>query len=498
MAHYQTVAVDFDGTISEYTKWQGLGRFGPVLPGCKNELQKLHKAGWTIIINTTRGDDIEQVKDFLLSNGVPFDHINENAPNAPANVSKAKVLASVYIDDRAITFDGSWNGMAEKVLNFTPHYLVDLPAENIDSAGASDLATYAKLADTLPPYTSFCKDFSLYDAYMPELAAFLSSSFVVPSQVANVREVLKSLAEQSEWAVREEAYRVFESKNNQRGGLWKDVGLVGALVEIHAKLARLRQNCTDHDSKIDLFNYAMIGMMCCDGKFIKPSVGGDKPKVMITGATGSLGEMLCQVFSLNGFGVFKAPQAKELGQVITWLDTCGDPQIDMFVNNHGTNHLNWIGQLEPEDYSVLDVNLKIPLFWVDQLIKKKFFTDNPRILNICSQTYRVPQRCTAAYCASKAGLAHLTKVMARELAGKGFVVNALAPGKIEDTKMSAITDEQVNKLRGWEVAKADTYAKSNIPMGRYTSREEVALAAISILHLPPYINGAVIDMTGGQ
>jgi 3-oxoacyl-[acyl-carrier protein] reductase len=242
--------------------------------------------------------------------------------------------------------------------------------------------------------------------------------------------------------------------------------------------------------------------MCIEDNHIKPCPNS-KPlgSVLITGGHGSLGSELVRTFQLNGFNTIAGPKADSFEQVENFLTQCELSEqlpLNAFINNHGTNHLNWIGQLAEEDFKVLDTNLKLPLFWVDQLLKRNMLAAGARVLNIRSHTYRVPQRCTAAYCASKAGLVQLNKVMARELAPKGFVVNALAPGKITDTKMAAITDTQVNALRGWSEEQSEGYAASLIPMGRYTTREEVALAAIKILHLPAYINGTVIDMTGGQ
>jgi hypothetical protein len=118
-----TIAVDFDGTISRYEGWKGLGTFGPPIKGCREELQKLRAAGWTIILFTTRGLDIREVQKYMFDNNIPYDLVNCNTLDAPLNVSDKKVLANVYLDDRAITFDGEWEGMAEKVKNFTPHYL---------------------------------------------------------------------------------------------------------------------------------------------------------------------------------------------------------------------------------------------------------------------------------------------------------------------------------------------------------------------------------------
>ncbi len=117
---YGVVAVDFDATISMYDGWRGPGVFGLPLPGCKEALDELMEKGYTIIINTTRGVDIEQVRDFLIANDIPFCHINENSGSAPPNVGDKKVLADVYIDDRSMQFGGRWQGMVEQVEQFVP------------------------------------------------------------------------------------------------------------------------------------------------------------------------------------------------------------------------------------------------------------------------------------------------------------------------------------------------------------------------------------------
>lgn len=122
MGSYRTVAVDFDGVISRYDGWKGPGVFGGPIEGCREELEKLKEEGWTVIIFTTRGVDIDLVRNYLVKHKIPFDHINENRPDAPKNISDKKVIADCYIDDRAINFDGCWEGMAKKVLEFKPYY----------------------------------------------------------------------------------------------------------------------------------------------------------------------------------------------------------------------------------------------------------------------------------------------------------------------------------------------------------------------------------------
>lgn len=182
---------------------------------------------------------------------------------------------------------------------------------------------------------------------------------------------------------------------------------------------------------------------------------------------------------------------KEIEHCLGFLDKTPD----VVINIWGINHLSWIGNTPEEDQNILLENVMTPYWIINGLVN---LGHGPcRVLNIASQTYRVPQRCTALYAASKAALVMLTKVMARELAPKGWVINALAPGKIQDTKMSEMTDAQVSELRSWKRGDADRYALDLIPMCRFTDRYEVTKAIFQILELPSYINGTCIDMTGG-
>jgi hypothetical protein len=101
------VAIDFDGVISNYTGWQGKPTFPPPVEGAAHAIQYLKSIGWIIIIFTARGD-VDAVESYLAENLIPYDHINEN-PNAdPINTNNRKVVADVYLDDKAVRFKGDW------------------------------------------------------------------------------------------------------------------------------------------------------------------------------------------------------------------------------------------------------------------------------------------------------------------------------------------------------------------------------------------------------
>jgi len=119
-----TVAIDFDRTCVD---WQPLDFYHEVaIPGAKEAAEELRATGKTIAIFTSRldptwllqsGNDYETqyryVKSTLTRLGIPFDYITGN-----------KVVASKYIDDAAITFDGSWDrAMASYRSGISPYDL---------------------------------------------------------------------------------------------------------------------------------------------------------------------------------------------------------------------------------------------------------------------------------------------------------------------------------------------------------------------------------------
>lgn len=226
-------------------------------------------------------------------------------------------------------------------------------------------------------------------------------------------------------------------------------------------------------------------------------------RILITGAEQGLGAMMMSKLQAEGHTVQNIPREvlEFPDHLHAWIELknmelAGNGKgWDILISNFGMNHLSEIGRTEVGDINLLYYNTFIPYWLVNCLVSVG--SKPMRVLCIASQTYRVAQRTTSLYCASKAGLVQLVKVMARELAPKGWIINCLAPGKMPDTEMSILTDAQVLELRGWSAEDAEAYALSNIPMGRFTDTNEVSEAALAILKLPDYINGTCIDMTGG-
>lgn len=112
----KTVVFDFDGVIHSYTSgWKGEDVIpDPPVTGIKDSVQQIRNAGYEVVIVSTRcasEKGMEAVKKYLADNEIAVDR-----------VCKEKPPAIVYIDDRAICFDGKSDELLKKIEQFKPWY----------------------------------------------------------------------------------------------------------------------------------------------------------------------------------------------------------------------------------------------------------------------------------------------------------------------------------------------------------------------------------------
>jgi len=117
----RVLAIDVDGTLLQYDGWKGEAHYGDPIPGMKELLTKLRELGWVIVIWTTRGSD-GALRNHLAKHNIPFDYVNKNPGGPPS--SSPKVFADVYLDDRAVRFEGDTEGLLERILTATPWFEV--------------------------------------------------------------------------------------------------------------------------------------------------------------------------------------------------------------------------------------------------------------------------------------------------------------------------------------------------------------------------------------
>jgi NAD(P)-dependent dehydrogenase (short-subunit alcohol dehydrogenase family) len=175
-------------------------------------------------------------------------------------------------------------------------------------------------------------------------------------------------------------------------------------------------------------------------------------------------------------------------------DVVGDHEqaLNILVNNAGAT---WGAPIEEFPAAawdkVVDLNLKAPFFLTRAflpLLQAAGTHDDPaRVINIGSiDGLRVPPLPTYAYSASKAGLHHLTRVLARELGPRQITVNAVAPGPFESKMMAATLREF-----GDAIAAA-------APLRRIGRPDDMAGVAIYLAsRAGAYVTGAVIPVDGG-
>jgi 3-oxoacyl-[acyl-carrier protein] reductase len=163
-------------------------------------------------------------------------------------------------------------------------------------------------------------------------------------------------------------------------------------------------------------------------------------------------------------------------------------RIDVLVNNAGITRDSLIARMREDVWdSVIDINLK-GVFRCTQLAAKTMMSQRAgSIVNIASISGVLGTAGQANYAASKAGVIALTKVAARELAGRGVTVNAVAPGFIE-TDMTAVLPEKVKAA----------YIEQ-IPLKRGGTPEDIARAvAFLVSEAAAYITGQVLHVNGGM
>ncbi|MDK2970978.1 MAG: 3-oxoacyl-[acyl-carrier protein] reductase [Candidatus Sumerlaeota bacterium] len=161
--------------------------------------------------------------------------------------------------------------------------------------------------------------------------------------------------------------------------------------------------------------------------------------------------------------------------------------VHILVNNAGITRDGLLMRMKDEDWdTVLDTNLK-SAFLLSRAAARPLMKNRwGRIVNITSIVGIIGNPGQANYCASKAGMIGLTKSLAKELASRNILVNAVAPGFIQTRMTDELNDEQKGALLG------------QIPAGRFGQPEDIAgIVGFLCTDAAGYITGQTIEVTGG-
>ncbi|HIO42357.1 MAG TPA: 3-oxoacyl-[acyl-carrier-protein] reductase [Aquifex sp.] len=238
--------------------------------------------------------------------------------------------------------------------------------------------------------------------------------------------------------------------------------------------------------------------------------------VLVTGSTRGIGKAIAEEFAKHGANVIVSGTVKERAQEVAkelaekyGVNTLGvgmdvsDPRsvedafkeinaafggVDILVNNAGITRDTLFLRMKTEDWQkVLDVNLTGAFLVTKQVVRYMTKKRWGRIINISSVVGFTGNVGQVNYATTKAGLIGFTKSLAKELAPRNVLVNAVAPGFIE-TDMTENLKEEIK----------EEY-KKQIPLGRFGKPEEVAKVVLFLASpMADYITGETVHVNGGM
>jgi 3-oxoacyl-[acyl-carrier protein] reductase len=162
--------------------------------------------------------------------------------------------------------------------------------------------------------------------------------------------------------------------------------------------------------------------------------------------------------------------------------------LNILVNNAGITRDTLAMRMKDDDWSaVINTNLSA-VFRLSRAVMRPMMKQRVgRIINITSVVASAGNAGQANYAAAKAGVAGMTRALARELGSRNITVNCVAPGFIETDMTAALTEAQTHALL------------PNIALGRLGKAEDVA-KAVAFLASPDaaYITGTTLHVNGGM
>ncbi len=233
-------------------------------------------------------------------------------------------------------------------------------------------------------------------------------------------------------------------------------------------------------------------------------------KILVTGATGGIGNALVKKFiSLGGDVLATGTNTDKLDEIkknfpnikVKKFDISEHSRIeefienvslelgglDILINNAGINADNLSLRMKDNEWKkVIDINLTSTFLLSKNSIKKMLKTKYGRIVNITSIVGHTGNLGQANYSAAKSGLIGMSKSLAIEYAKKNITINCVSPGFIVSSMTSNIAE------------KVKLFLTSRIPMGKLGTGEDVSnCVAFLSSEEAAYITGTSVNVDGG-
>ncbi len=232
---------------------------------------------------------------------------------------------------------------------------------------------------------------------------------------------------------------------------------------------------------------------------------------LITGAAAGIGEAISNLLARRGARVVLVDRSEAVEAVASALGSthlaligdAADPAsverivteaeaqtggIDILVNNAGIVRLGPAETLSIEDWdATMSINLRASFLFARLVGRKMCARGRGRIVNIASQAASVALDQHAAYCASKAGILGLTRVLALEWGPRGVTTNAISP---------TVVETELGK-KAWAGEVGERF-KQLIPTRRFAQPDEVAHAVLYLVSgAAGMVNGENLVIDGG-